>query len=118
MDRIYIRDLGVRTIIGTYPGERREKQELVFNIVLGCDLSAAGASDRLEDTVNYKSVKRAIIAHVESAQYFLIEKAADAVAKICLDTPGVKYVKVTVDKPGALRFARSVAVEIERGRAD
>jgi FolB domain-containing protein len=114
MDKILIRDLSLRAIIGTFPEERNIKQDVLFNIELHCDLSKAGKSDKLEDTVNYKEVKQAIIKHVEKSECFLVEALAEQVAKICLSQEGVKSTKVTLDKPGALRYARSVAVEIER----
>jgi len=117
MDKIVIRDLHLRTIIGTFPGERTQKQELLLNIELGCDLQPAAMSDDLKDTIDYKAVKLAVLSHAENAQYKLIETLAENVARICLEHEGVKTVKVSVDKPGALRFARSVAVEIERERA-
>jgi len=114
MDKIIIRDLRVATIIGTLPQEKQDKQEVYINIELGCDLSKAGASDAIEDTIDYKRVKRAVLKHVESSNYNLLEALAESVAGICMDFKGVEKVKVSVDKPGALRFARSVAVEIER----
>lgn len=116
MDKIYIRDLLVRCIVGIYPEERENKQDVVINIEMGCDLSAAAASDQIEDTVNYKSVKKEIMALVESSAFLLIERMAGEIASLCLACPGVRQVRVTVDKPGALRFARSVAVELFRTR--
>lgn len=115
-DRIYIRDLAMRCIIGIYPDERKEKQDVVFNIVMECDLSKAGRTDQIEDTVNYKSIKKAILKEVESSEYFLVESLAARVASLCLADKRVQSATVTVDKPGALRFARSVAVEITRSR--
>lgn len=116
MDKLYIRDLTLRAIIGTFPEERREKQDLIFNIELGCDLTKAGNSDDLNDTVDYKKIKKDIIALVESSAFQLIEKLAAETAAICLANPLVQYVKVIIDKPNALRFARSAAIEIERKR--
>ncbi len=116
MDKIYIRDLRLRTIIGIFPEERREKQDLIFNIELSCDLSKAGRTDDLDDTVDYKSLKKEIISLVEKSSYKLIESLAEAIADCCLKPQKVEGVKVTLDKPGALRFTRSVAVEIERNR--
>jgi D-erythro-7,8-dihydroneopterin triphosphate epimerase len=116
MDKIYIRDLALRCIIGVYPEERREKQDVIINIVLECDLARAASTDRLEDTVNYKELKQKIRALVEESQFFLIERLADRIAALCLANPAVGTATVTVDKPGALRFARSVAVEITRSR--
>ncbi|HBC87643.1 MAG TPA: dihydroneopterin aldolase [Lentisphaeria bacterium] len=114
MDKIIIRDLKIPAIIGTYGWERKKKQNIILNIEISCDLRKAGRSDNLEDTINYKTLKKQIIDHIRKSKYFLIEKAAGAVAELCLATKGVKKAKVTVDKPGALRYARSVAVEIER----
>ena len=115
-DRIYIRDLRLRCIVGIYPEERTNKQDVIINVVLWVDLRKAGASDAIEDTVNYKFVKKRIVSLVEGSDYQLIERMAEAIAAICLDEKTVEQVQVTVDKPGALRFARSVAVEIIRTR--
>jgi len=116
MDRIYIRDLDVECIIGTNPAEREIKQHVVINIALECDLLTAGKSDSLEDTLNYRTLKKAIAAMIADSEFFLIERVADEVAGMCLDNDGVRGVTVTVDKPGALTEARSVAVEIHRTR--
>ncbi len=116
MDRLYIRDLGLRCIIGVYEEERRERQDIILNIVLEGDFSAAAKSDDIADAVNYKDIKKSVIKMVESSQYRLIESLADQVVRLCLQHPKVQQVTVTVDKPGALRFARSVAYEISRGR--
>ena len=117
LDRIYIRDLSLRCIVGIYPDERRAKQDITVNIVMYADLRAAGLSDRIEDTVDYKDVKKRVVALVEASSSFLIEHLAQRVADLCLEEPRVDAVRVSIDKPGALRFARSVAVEIFRKRA-
>jgi D-erythro-7,8-dihydroneopterin triphosphate epimerase len=116
MDRILIEDLLARCIIGVNPDERREKQDVAINIILECDLRAAGKSDRFEDTVDYRGIKKRVLAMVEVSQHFLIEALAERIAGICLENPGVQQVTVTVRKPSALRFARSVGVEIVRTR--
>lgn len=116
LDRIYIRDLHTRCILGIFPEEREKPQEININILLYADLRKAGETDAIEDTVDYKEVKQRVLAYVESSACFLVEKLAREVADICLASPGVEQVTVTVDKPGALRFARSVAVEITRKR--
>ena len=102
--------------MGIYPEERTHRQDVIINVELWCDLRKAGASDAIDDTVNYKFVKKKIVALVEASDYQLIERMADAIAGLCLEDPMVAQVQVTVDKPGALRFARSVAVEIIRTR--
>ena len=114
MDKIFIRDLALRCIIGIYPEERREKQDIVINVEMHADLRKAGRSDDLTDTVNYKSIKKAILALVENSGFQLIESLAENIADIALANEKVRKVVVTIDKPGALRFARSSAVEITR----
>ncbi len=115
-DRIHIRDLLVRCIIGVFDHERTEKQDIVLNITMHTDLSRAGRSDDLRDTIDYKAVKKDVLHAVESSEFQLVERLAERVAEIVLGH-GVSRVDVTVDKPGALRFARSVAVEITRTRS-
>lgn len=117
MDRIFIRELALRCIIGIYPEERREKQDVVINVEMQCDLRKAGQSDDLSDTVDYKSIKKAILKLVENSHFQLIEAMAENIAAIALADERVSQVVVTVDKPGALRFAKSSAVQITRSRA-
>ena len=116
MDRIRIYDLLVRCILGINENERHEKQDVVINLTLYTDLHKAGKSDRIEDTVDYRALKKRILSMVEGSQYFLVEALAEAVPELGLDQQGVQQVDVCVEKPHALRFARSVAVEITRKR--
>lgn len=116
MDRIVIGDLLVRCILGVNDGERREKQDVVINLAVYTDLEASGVSDRVEDTVDYRALKKRVLAMAESSSFHLEEALAHAVAALCLEHPRVQRVDVRVEKPGALRFARTVAVEISRSR--
>ncbi len=116
MDRILISDLLVRTIIGVNDDERQNKQDVVINISLFLDLHKAGKSDRLEDSVDYRALNKKIVAMVEGSKFYLVEALAQAVADICLENPAVGEARVQVEKPGALRFARTVGVEITRQR--
>lgn len=116
MDRILIRDLQLRCIIGVDEHERRDKQDVVVNIVLHTDTRRAGESDRFEDAVDYRAIKKRIVAMVEGSQCRLLEALAEQIARACLENPAVREVQVSVDKPSALRFARSVAVEVTRRR--
>jgi D-erythro-7,8-dihydroneopterin triphosphate epimerase len=116
MDRILIKDLLVRCVLGLGEEERREKQDVLINIVLFVDLAKAGRSDRAEDTVDYRALKKDVLAAAEGSQFHLAEALAERVADVCLSHGSVERAQVTVEKPGALRFARSVAVQIERGR--
>jgi dihydroneopterin aldolase/D-erythro-7,8-dihydroneopterin triphosphate epimerase len=117
LDRIHIRDLRLRCIIGIYDEERRDRQDVCINITLHADLRTAGGSDDIADTVDYKAIKKKIVRLVERSSFLLVEKLAERIAETCLENPAVQRVDVSVDKPGALRFARSVAVEITRTRA-
>ena len=116
MDRILISDLLVRCIIGIKDDERREKQDVLINVSLGVDLRTAGTSDRIEDSVDYAGLKKRIVALAEGSQFFLVEALAEKIASICLEHPLVVEAVVRVEKPTALRFARSVGVEIVRKR--
>ncbi len=116
MDRILIKDLVVRCILGTIERERHEKQSVVINLCVGLDLSRSGASDNLDDTLDYRRLRDSVIALAERSQYFLAEALAEGIAKTCLAEPLVQEVQVTVEKPSALRGARSVGVEIIRRR--
>jgi D-erythro-7,8-dihydroneopterin triphosphate epimerase len=117
-DQIQIRDLLLRTIIGINEEERRNRQDVLINIVLHVDTRAAGASDDIEDAVNYRTITKRVINRVEESGFNLVERMAAEIAAICLEDPRVEAVDVRVEKPGALRFARSVGVEIHRARSD
>ena len=117
MDKILIKDILVRCIIGVNDSERREKQDVIINIVIWTDLRKAGRSDDFKDTTDYRGVKKRIVGMVEASSYNLVEALAERIAEICLENSSAHRVQVTVEKPGALRFARSVGVEIERERA-
>jgi len=115
-DQIHIKDLLLRTVIGINPEERRARQDVLINLILFTDLRAAGTSDAIEDAVNYRTLTKRIIELVEGSQFYLVEKMAAEIAAICLEDARVERVQVRVEKPGALRFARSVGVVIERER--
>lgn len=114
LDCIHIRDLALRCIIGIYEEERRDKQDVVVNIRLYADLRRACRSDDVRDTIDYKALKKKVIALAERSSCRLIEHLAELIADVCLEDSRVRRAVVSVDKPGALRFARSVAVEIVR----
>ena len=114
LDRIHINELKTRTIVGFNDWERKKKQDVSLSITLHADLAKACQSDQVSDTVDYKKIKNRVLEMVEKSQFQLIERMAEAVAALCLEEPEVFRVDVTVDKLSALRFARSVAVEITR----
>lgn len=116
MDYILIEDLLVRCIIGINEDERREKQDVVIDILLGHDSLKAGRSDDFADAVDYRGIKKRVFTMVEQSEFFLVEALAEAIADICLENPGVIEAQVTVHKPSALRFARTVGIRITRRR--
>jgi 2-amino-4-hydroxy-6-hydroxymethyldihydropteridine diphosphokinase len=118
VDRIKIKDLLLRTIIGVNDWERREKQDVIINVEIFCDLKKPSETDNISDTLDYKELKKRIVSIVENSSFYLVEALAGKIANLCINYPGVKKVCVEVDKPGALRFARSVSVIAEREWSD
>ncbi len=117
-DKVIIKNLLLRGIIGINPEERVKKQDILINMVLYTDMRAAAASDDIADAANYKAITKRIIKHVEESADFLVEKLVTDIAHIILTEFAIERAVVRLEKPGALRFAESVGVEIERSKAD
>jgi FolB domain-containing protein len=118
MDKIIIKDLLVRGILGLNPEERIKKQDILVNIIMWHDISTAAAGDDVAQSVNYKSVSKAVIERIEAGDDLTVEKLVTDLARmICVDF-SVEKTRVRVEKPTALRFAASVGVEIVRTRDD
>ncbi len=117
-DRIMIKDLLLRGILGLNDWEREKQQDLLINLEVFLDVRAAGQSDDVADSLNYRTLTKAIIAYVESSAHYLVEALATAIARIAVVDFAAERVIVRVEKVGALRFAESVGVEIERSRVD
>jgi len=113
-DKILIQDLLIRGLIGIHDWEREKKQDILINVEMEADCRPAGESDDFRDAVDYRAVTKEIIALVEGSAFFLVEKLAEEIAKICLQDPRVAAARVRVEKPGAVRFSRSVGVEVVR----
>jgi len=118
MDHVFINDLTARGIIGINDWEREKPQEILINIVLSANLHKAGNSDDIQDSVNYRTIAKKVLTHSETAQRQTVEALAADIARLCLEEPGVQKVRVRLEKPSALRFSRSVGVEIERTKQD
>ena len=118
MDQILINDLVARGIIGVNDREREKPQEILINIVLFADLHKAGSSDDIQDSVNYRTVAKKVLSLSETAGRQTVEALAADIAHVCLQEPGVQRARVRVEKPGAVRFSRSVGVEIVRTRSE
>ncbi len=116
MDIVFVRDLEVKTVIGVFDWERKIRQRLVFNLELGTDFSAAAKSDDLKDTLDYKAISHAIEEFAEASSYQLVEALVEAVADMVMTRFSVKWLSITLDKPGAVSCARSVGVKLERGQ--
>lgn len=117
-DRIYIRRLTVDTVIGVRAWERDVKQTLLLDLELGIDVSPAGASDALEETVDYGEVARLVTEFVEQSEFLLIERLAESVAELVLQAIAPTWVRVRVAKPAAIANAEEVGVVIERRLGD
>lgn len=114
MDQILIKDLLVRGIIGINDWEREKPQDILINIAIFADLRQAGENDDITHSVNYRTIAKQAQARAETAQRLTVEALAEDIARICLQQPGVIKVRVRVEKPHAVRFAKSVGVEVER----
>lgn len=115
MDIIYISDLRIETVIGIFDWERKIKQTVILDIEMAGDCRKAAVSDDVEDTVNYKGVAKRLIAFVGDSEYQLVETLAEKCAQLIMEEFGVPWVKLRLNKQGALRGARDVGVIIERG---
>ncbi|HUI89228.1 MAG TPA: dihydroneopterin aldolase [Anaerolineales bacterium] len=116
MDKTFIKDLLVRGIIGIRDWEREKPQDILINITAYTDTRRAAETDAIADCVDYSSLAKKVQAHAETSARLTVEALANDLARICLEEEGIKKVVVRVEKPGAVRFARSVGVEIERSR--
>ncbi len=118
MDKIIIKDLLLRGIIGINPDERVKKQDILLNFTLYTDISQAAESDDINDAANYKEISKRVIDFVESSSFLLVERLVTEIARLILTEYPISRVQVRVEKPGALRFAQSVGIEIDRQRED
>ncbi len=115
-DKIFIKDLLLRTIIGINEDERLNRQDVLINLVLDVDTSKAGETDSIDDAINYRTITKNVISLVESSRFMLVEKLAEEIAEICLKDSRVNFAEVRVEKPAALRFSKSVGIEIKRSQ--
>ncbi len=116
MDKVIIKNLLARGIIGVNDWERNHPQNILINVELFTDTRHAAETDDINDCVNYSVMSKKIMAHAESAGRLTVEALANDLANLCLAEKGVQKVIIRVEKPGAVRFAESVGVEIERSR--
>ena len=117
-DRIFLHGLTAECIIGFIDWERRVRQTVVLDIELPVDCRRASLTDEVADTLDYKKVAKRVLAYVEASEFKLVETLAHRVALLVLEEFGAEWVRVALNKPGAIRNARDVGVVIERTRAD
>ena len=115
MDIVYLHDLKIETIIGIFDWEREIKQTVTLDLDMASDVAKAAATDSIEDTLDYKAVAKRLIDFVSKSEYQLVETLAERVAAIVLEEFNVRWIRVRINKPGAVRYAGDVGVIIERG---
>ena len=115
MDIIFLRNLKIDTVIGIYDWERRIKQTVILDLEMETDIKKAAKSDDIADTLDYKAIAKRVISFVEESEYKLVETLAERIAEIIVNEFKVPWVKLSLNKIGAIRGARDVGVIIERG---
>jgi dihydroneopterin aldolase len=118
MDIIYLTDLRIETVIGVFDWERKIKQEVIIDLEMGGDIRRAAESDELADTLDYKAVAKRVIGFVEKSEFQLVETLAERVASLIIEEFHVPWLRLRLNKQGAVRGARDVGVIIERGEKD
>ena len=118
MDKIFLRELRIETIIGFWEWERRIKQVVSIDLEIGSDARIAAASDGIAGTLNYEQLAKRLVEFVGAARYQMVEGLATAIGRIVIQEFGAPWVKVSVAKPGAIPSAREVGVVIERAAED
>ena len=116
MDKIFLNELKVDTIIGIWDWERKIRQTVVVDLEMSADIAKAAATDSVDDTLNYKLVAKRIQTFVGESSFQLVETLAERIAGIIREEFGVQWVKVRVNKPGAIRGSKDVGILIERGQ--
>lgn len=117
-DRIFLRGLAVECIIGFIEWERRLKQTVVIDLELPVDCRRAAITDNVADTLDYKKVAKRVIAFVEASEFQLVETLAHRTALLVVEEFGIEWIRLSVNKPGAIRGSKDVGVTIERTRVD
>ncbi len=115
MDIIFLRGLTIETIIGIYDWERKTRQTIILDVEMATDIRKAAQSDAIEDTLDYKAISKRLIDYVEESEFFLVEALTETISQLIMEEFNVPWVRLTVNKKGALRGARDVGIIIERG---
>ena len=116
MDRVFIEDLRIETVIGIYDWERNIRQTVALDLEMAFDNTVPAASDRIDDTLDYKRVSKRVLAFVGESQYQLVETLTEHIARLVVVEFGVPWLRLKLSKPGAVTGSKAVGVVIERGR--
>ncbi len=114
MDRIFVQDMRVETVVGIWDWERKIRQTVSIDLDMGADIRRAAATDRIDDTLDYKLISKRVQQFVSDSSFQLVETLAEKIAEVVLSDFDVPWVEVRVNKPGAIRGARDVGVKIRR----
>jgi dihydroneopterin aldolase len=118
MDKIFLSSLSIECVVGIWEWERRVKQTVIIDLEMAADIRKAASTDRIEDTIDYKKVTKRLLAFVGDSQFHLVETLTERIAELIVTEFGVTWVKVRLNKRGAIRGARDVGIEIERRTED
>ena len=116
MDIIFLGGLEIETVIGIYDWERTIKQKIYLDIEMAFDIKKAAATDNIAYTLDYKTVSDRIVQFVETSEFFLVETLIEKIAEILLTEFSIPWVKIILNKKGAISRARDVGIIIERGQ--
>ena len=116
MDIIFLRDLKIETIVGIYDWERKVKQTVILDLEMATDVKKAASTDKIEDALDYKAIAKRLISFVGESEFELVETLAERIAEIILIEFDVSWLRLSLNKIGAIRGARDVGVVIERGK--
>lgn len=114
MDRIFLSEMKIETTVGIWEWEKRIKQQVIIDIEMSADIKKAAASDQIEDTLNYKAVAKSVRKLVEESSFQLVETMAEKISELVIGEHNVSWVRVKVNKPGAIRGSKGVGIIIER----
>lgn len=114
MDRIFLSEMKIETTVGIWEWEKRIKQQVIIDIEMSADIKKAAATDQIEDTLNYKAVAKSVRKLVEESSFQLVETMAEKISELVIREHNVSWVRVKVNKPGAIRGSKGVGIIIER----
>ena len=116
MDIIFLRDLKIETIVGIYDWERKVKQTVILDLEMATDVKKAASTDKIEDALDYKAIAKRLISFVGESEFELVETLAERIAEIILIEFDISWLRLSLNKIGAIRGAKDVGVVIERGK--